>query len=188
MPYFQDTRQEIPGSEAKDSLLLTAIATPRWQAFLLWAPGFIFHMKMLRESNQSQTESPTGTPTYPVGCTTEQEPEPFAQVSLNISGGLVPRHPASAKICRCLRPLHSALHISIPHLQIQRSGCTGGASTPPHCSGGRHHLRFQRLLARQPSVKRQPGTSASSTEACKIQKYAESIQGLLQARILDPFS
>ena len=120
---------------------------PDGRHFYSGPPGFIFHLMMFRESNKSQT----GTPTYPVGCNTESEP--FIQLSLNINGGLVPRHPANAKICRRLRPLHSAFHISHSTFADTEDWLHWGASMPPHCSGGRQHLHFQGLFARQTSLK-----------------------------------
>lgn len=84
---------------------------PDGRHFYSGPPGFIFHMKMLRESNQSQTESQTGTPIYPVGCNAEQEPGPFAQLSLNISEDWFPDTLQVPKSADAWDPSHLPFHI-----------------------------------------------------------------------------
>lgn len=110
-------RHEIPGSEVKDSLLLTATAAPRVLAFLSQVPRFQFpHGDAKRVKRYTYTHSGLH---YRIGIWVF-----YSHPSVSM-GDLFP-DPCGYWNLQMLKSLAvSPSYLPVPHLRIRRAGCTG---------------------------------------------------------------
>ena len=116
-------RHEIPGSEVKDSLLLTATAAPRVLPFLSQVPRFQFpHGDATRVKRYTYTHSGLQ---YRIGIWI------FYTVVPQYQWGIGSWTPANTEICRCSSPLQSALHIFPFHICIYEGLAVPGSKHAP---------------------------------------------------------